>query len=411
MMHHRVLPSLARLALAGALLSVTLAASAAGQKAYVGNFKDNSVSVIDTAAGTVVATVPVAAGPHGMSVTPDGHTVYVSGDGSSEVTVIDAATNRVARTISVGKTPHGLAMAPDGKLLLVAVYGEDRIGFVDTATSAVIATVPVPKPHTIAIRPDGKVAYVASQAPGQFALVVVDLITRTTVRTLPLEKTPRDLEFAHDGRALYLTLAGVNAIAVLDPKSDKIVGQIPTGASPHLASLFRGAPAGTAVVQGPGELQLFDPATNTPLRAISVGKQPHWMAADPEGQHVYVTNEGSNDVTVVDMVSGKTSTIGVGSAPRKVVVLPVARGEQVSDAKVSIANFAFAPAEITVAPGTTVTWTNDDGAPHGLAFNDGAKGTDVFLPGARFSRTYDKPGTFEYFCAVHPYMTGKVTVR
>src|SRR5262252_4469474 len=91
------------------------AAAPPAPKVYVSNFKDNTVSVIDTAAGTVVATIPVAAGPHGMSVTPDGHTVYVSGDGSSEVTVIDAATNRVARTISVGKTPHGLAMAPDGK--------------------------------------------------------------------------------------------------------------------------------------------------------------------------------------------------------------------------------------------------------------------------------------------------------
>ena len=43
----------------------------AGPKAYVGNFKDNTVSVIDTAAGAVVATIPIAAGPHGMTVTPE----------------------------------------------------------------------------------------------------------------------------------------------------------------------------------------------------------------------------------------------------------------------------------------------------------------------------------------------------
>jgi YVTN family beta-propeller protein len=157
-------------------------------------------------------------------------------------------------------------------------------------------------------------------------------------------------------------------------------------------------------------LQLFDPKTNTPLRAIAVGKQPHWMAATADGKRLYVTDEGSNDVTVVDLVSNKTSTIPVGNAPRKVVVLPVAARGRSSGAKVSIANFAFAPAEITVAAGTTVTWTNDDGAPHGLAFKDGAKGTSVLLPGASFSRAYDKPGTFDYVCAVHPYMTGKVIV-
>jgi plastocyanin len=79
--------------------------------------------------------------------------------------------------------------------------------------------------------------------------------------------------------------------------------------------------------------------------------------------------------------------------------------------KVSIANFAFTPAEITIAPGESVTWTNDDGAPHGLEYNDGVKGTDVLLPGASFSRRFDRTGTYDYNCSVHPYMTGRVIVR
>jgi plastocyanin len=80
-------------------------------------------------------------------------------------------------------------------------------------------------------------------------------------------------------------------------------------------------------------------------------------------------------------------------------------------AKVSIVNFVFAPAEITIAPGESVTWTNDDGAPHGLEYHDGAKGTDLLLPGASFSRQFDRPGTYDYNCSVHPYMTGRVIVR
>ena len=80
-------------------------------------------------------------------------------------------------------------------------------------------------------------------------------------------------------------------------------------------------------------------------------------------------------------------------------------------AKVSIANFAFEPAEITIAPGGSVTWTNDDGAPHGLKYKDGAAGTDLLLPGASFSRRFDQPGTYDYNCSVHPYMTGHVVVR
>jgi YVTN family beta-propeller protein len=394
-----------------ALLALMAAAAfAAGPKAYVGNFKDSTVSVIDTGTGAVTMTVPVAAGPHGMSMTPDGKTVYVSGDESSTVSVIDTATDRVTHTIEVGKTPHGLAMQPDGRILLVAVYGEDRVAFVDTATRAIAGSVAVPKPHTIAVRPDGKLAYVASQQPGKFALVVVDLATRAAVREIVLDKPPRDPEFSYDGKALYFTLAGINAVQVLDPQSDRIVASVPTGASPHIAGYFRGAPAAMAVVQGPGELLLFDPATNAPLRAIAVGKQPHWVAASADGKRAYVTNEGSNDLSVVDLTSGRVTTIAVGNAPRKVVVQQSAT-KAAGATTVSIANFAFAPGELTIAAGDTVTWSNDDGAPHGLAYKDGAQGVNLLLPGAKFARTFDRPGGYDYICSVHPYMSGKVVVR
>lgn len=150
----------ALLAFAGALLAV--AATAAPPKAWVGNFKDDTVSVIDTASGSVVATVPVPKGPHGMAVGGAGSPVYVSSDGASVVSVIDAASDKVTATIEVGRSPHGLALAPDGRVLLVGVYGEDRVAFVDTASRAVVATEPVGKPHTLAVRPDGKLACVAS---------------------------------------------------------------------------------------------------------------------------------------------------------------------------------------------------------------------------------------------------------
>ena len=148
---------------------------------------------------------------------------------------------------------------------------------------------------------------------------------------------------------------GVNAVQVLDPQTDRIVATVPTGASPHIAAYFRGAPAATAVVQGPGELLLFGPATNAPVRTVAVGKQPHWVAASADGKRAYVTNEGSNDLSVVDLTSGQVTTIAVGNAPRKVVV-------QQSAAKT-------------------------------------------------FARTFDRPGSYDYLCSVHPYMSGKVIVR
>ena len=117
------------------------------------------------------------------------------------------------------------------------------------------------------------------------------------------------------------------------------------------------------------------------------------------------------DATIVDVATGRTSMVAVGNAPRKVVAPQTAATTVKDSAKVSIVNFAFTPGEITIAPGESVTWTNDDGAPHGLEYHDGAKGTDLLLPGASFSRRFERPGTYDYNCSVHPYMTGRVIVR
>ena len=113
---------------------------------------------------------------------------------------------------------------------------------------------------------------------------------------------------------------------------------------------------------------------------------------------------------VVDLGTGDTTRIPVGAAPRKIVVQPAPLTSD-GGPRVSIANFAFAPETLTVGVGETVTWVNEDGAPHGLSYKDGAKGVDPLLPGARFGRTFDKPGIYDYSCSVHPYMSGRVVVR
>jgi YVTN family beta-propeller protein len=408
------IPRFARiLAVLAASSTFAFTALAAGPKAYVGNFKDSTVSVIDTGTERVLATVPVAAGPDGIVISPNGRSVFVSGASASALSEIDAATDSVAHTIEVGKGPQGLAATGDGRWVLVAVNGDDRVAFVDTAMHTVSATVPVPKPHTIAVRPDGRQAYVASQEPGHFALVVIDLAARKVVAEIPLEKAPRDLEFGHDGKALYLTLAGVAAVQVLDPATNQWQTPVATGVSPHIAQHFAGMASGVVVVQGPGEVMLFDPAARTPGRSIGVGKQPHWLDISADGKKLWVSNEGSNDVSVVDLAGGPAHTVAVGNAPRKIAVQRTAgpgSAHAGGSAHVAIRNFAFEPAQVTVSVGQTLTWQNDDGAPHGVVFKDASAGIDLLLPGKAFARSFDKPGVYDYVCSVHPYMTARVTV-
>jgi plastocyanin len=78
---------------------------------------------------------------------------------------------------------------------------------------------------------------------------------------------------------------------------------------------------------------------------------------------------------------------------------------------VNISNFAFAPATLTVAAGTTVTWTNKDEEPHTVVSSDGSTfhspGLDT---GKTFSFTFPNAGTFDYICSIHPMMHGTVVV-
>src|SRR5215813_5444732 len=224
----RLTVGFAALMLTTALAGATMA-PAAGPKAYVGLFKDDAVAVIDVTQNRVLKTIPVPKGPHGLVVTPNGRKVYVSSDGASTVTVIDTGADRVITSIEVGANPHGLAVSRDGSRVLVLGWGSNRALVIDTTTDRVIGEVPVAQPHNGALSRDGRIGWVASQPQGATALVRLDLDTWKESARVALDKTPRGLELSPDGRRLFFTLAGVNAIQVLDTGSHEIVARIPVG--------------------------------------------------------------------------------------------------------------------------------------------------------------------------------------
>jgi plastocyanin len=78
---------------------------------------------------------------------------------------------------------------------------------------------------------------------------------------------------------------------------------------------------------------------------------------------------------------------------------------------VTIANFAFAPQSITVAPGQTVTWTNKDSTTHTVTDDKGAWDSKNLAVGATFQQKFDQAGTFTYHCAIHSSMHGTVVVK
>ena len=163
-------------ALLGALVPVLAFGArpaAAAPFAYVTNWIDNSVWVIDIATNNVVGSpIPVGRLPEGVAVTPDGTKVYVAnnnlnlngtGTDTDTVSVITTATNTVVATITVGNQPSGVAVTPDGTKVYVANRGSGTVSAIATATNAVVATIPVGgNPYGIAVTPDGTNVYVTT---------------------------------------------------------------------------------------------------------------------------------------------------------------------------------------------------------------------------------------------------------
>jgi plastocyanin len=79
--------------------------------------------------------------------------------------------------------------------------------------------------------------------------------------------------------------------------------------------------------------------------------------------------------------------------------------------EVTIDNFSFGPQTLTVAAGTTVTWTNHDDIPHTVVSTDGVFKSKVRDTDEKFSYTFANAGTYPYYCSIHPKMTGKVVVQ
>jgi amicyanin len=76
---------------------------------------------------------------------------------------------------------------------------------------------------------------------------------------------------------------------------------------------------------------------------------------------------------------------------------------------ITIQNFSFNPAELSIKKGSTVTWTNQDAMPHKISGSSFQ--SDALNKGRSFSFTFDTAGTFDYVCSIHPYMKGRIIVQ
>lgn len=308
--------------------------ASAGYYAYVANHNSNDVSVIDTAANTVVATIPAGNLPLGVAVSPDGTRAYVTNDREySKVLVFETATNTEVATLIVGYRPFDVTFTPDGTRAYVTNYGSRTVSVIDTTTSPPTVdptAIPVmTAPCAVVITPDGTRAYVAHRDSN--TVLVIDTATNTVIATIPIivpiVTGPIGAAITPDGTRVYVANARDYTLSVIDTANNTVSKHIQSGGhGPNWVAIAT-TPAGTmAYVTNyySNDVSVIDTATDTVVAMITAVDGVGGVAITPDGTKAYVPNWNSNDVSVIDTATNTViARIPVGTNPRFVAISPV----------------------------------------------------------------------------------------
>jgi DNA-binding beta-propeller fold protein YncE len=145
------------------------------KRLYTANVSDGSISEIDLATRTHVASYPIATQTEGISISPDGHFVWVGSNNGATVSIFDTQLKKVVATIPAVGAPYRIGVAPNGKFAIVADPTGGRILIVDAKSYQIVGTVPLDGgPEGIAITPDSRTAFITLNEGNSVAQIDID---------------------------------------------------------------------------------------------------------------------------------------------------------------------------------------------------------------------------------------------
>jgi YVTN family beta-propeller protein len=242
--------------------------------------------------------------------------VYVANQASGKVTVIDAATHSVAAIIdfhalgfSANPKPHHIVVEPDGSFWYVSLIGDNAVVKLDRA-NRVVAKAETVTPGLLALDRTSDALYASRSMSAVNAPARLAVINRKTMEVEEVEvlvPRPHGIAIAPDGRHAYVASLGTNQIAVYEAARERVgIVEVPTGDTTQVMVQLAVSPDGRALVatsQLAGRLLVFDladPARPKLIRRVTTGQWPWLVTFTPDGREVWVPNQRSNDVTVVD---------------------------------------------------------------------------------------------------------------
>jgi DNA-binding beta-propeller fold protein YncE len=280
----------------------------------------------------------------------------------------------------VGPLSNGLLFraTPGGGLLLVANKGEQTLGIVDPASGKQLATVPEGgiTGHEVAASPDGRFAYVPIYGnsgvgrPGTNGsqMVVIDIAAHKVAGAVDFGRgvRPHCAVFEPVSGMLYVTTEIENSVAVIDPKTLKIVGSVPTGQNEsHMLAISRDGKRGYTANVGPGTVSVLDLTARKPIAVIPVSSNTQRIALSADDRWIFTSDQTTPRLAVIDTQTNKLKTwismpgTGYGAAPTPdgrwlVIALPGVNKVAVIDLaamKVAAAlDVPSSPQEVLISP-------------------------------------------------------------
>ena len=227
-----------------------------------------------------------------------------------------------------------LAEAPGRGVLLVANKGDESLGIVDVDSGQQVATVPEggKTGHEVTASPDGRTAYVPIYGdsgvgkPGTDGdrMVVIDIASRKVTGTVNFGHgvRPHLPVFGPRNGMLYVTTELDQAITIIDPKTLKIVGQIPTGQTEsHMLAISHDGRRGYTANVGPGTVSVLDMEARKTLAVIPISGETQRISISPDDKWVFTSDQKAPRLAVIDTAANQVKTwvalpgSGYGTAP------------------------------------------------------------------------------------------------
>jgi YVTN family beta-propeller protein len=295
-------------------------------RVYVPNSESNTVSVIDPHQFKVIDQFPVGALPQHVTPSYDLKTLWVTNDQGNSLTPIDPQTSKPGKPVRV-TDPYNLYFTPDGRYAIVVAERLHRLDFRDAATMKLHKSLSVPCPGVdhMDFTADGRYLLASCEFGG--SVVVVDVAREKVVKRIPLRSggMPQDVKLSPDGKVFYVADMMANGVWMVDARTFRRIGFVPTGMGAHGLYASRDSRYLYVSNREEGSVSLIDFATRKAVRKwhLPGGASPDMGGVSADGKVLWLSGRYDSEVYAIDTQTGKLlARIPVGNGPHGLCVYP-----------------------------------------------------------------------------------------